>query len=47
MATPDDAAAYERWESGGVQLFIERALAGEAEIELLMPHVGTFVLRRA
>ena len=47
MATPEDADQYERCDAGGIVLYIERTLAGEDEIEVVMPGVGTFVVRRA
>jgi hypothetical protein len=47
MATPEDADQYERRDAGGIVLYVERALAGEDEIEFVMPNVGTFTIRRA
>jgi hypothetical protein len=47
MATPEDADQYERCDTSGVVLYVERALTGEAELEFVMPSVGTFVIRRA
>lgn len=46
MAAPDDTDQYERHEGDGLVLYVEHALAGEDEIEVVMPGVGTFTIRR-
>jgi len=47
MVAPEDPGAWEHCDAGGVVLYVEPALAGEDEIEFIMPHVGTFTIRRA
>lgn len=47
MARPEDEAGYERWRAADITLFVERELAGANELEFLIPHVGSFVIRKA
>lgn len=47
MAAPEDVDHYERCEASGIVLYVERALADEDEIDVVIPSVGTFVVRRA
>lgn len=47
MAKPEDEGGYERSRAGDITLYLAPALAGEDEIEITMPHVGAFVIRRA